>query len=91
MEKREKILKILNEEALREKYPLMPEKRSFSEPNTEEVIAADNKVTEDLDWPRQELTKMDLERKLEGTSDPYREREIGGYWRGRGGRQNRKW
>ena len=34
------ILKILNEEALREKYPLMPEKRSFSEPNTEEVIAA---------------------------------------------------
>jgi len=75
MEKREEILKILNEEALREKYPLMPEKRSFSEPNTEEVIAAAKKVTEDLDWLRQELTKMDLERKLEGTSDPYRERD----------------
>jgi len=74
MEKREEILKILNEEALREKYLLMPEKRSFSEPNTEEVIAAAKKVTEDLDWLRQELTKMDLERKLEGTSDPYRER-----------------
>jgi len=75
MEKREGMLKALNEEALREKYPLMPEKRAFSKPNTEVVIANARKVTEDLDWLRQELTKMDLERKLEGTYDPYLERD----------------
>ena len=75
MEKREEILKALNEEALREKNPLMPEKRSFNEQNTEEVIATAKKVTEDLDWLRQESTKESLERKLEGTYDPNQEKK----------------
>ena len=35
----------------------MPEKRAFSEPNTEEVIANARKVTENLDWLRQESMK----------------------------------
>lgn len=75
MEKREEIIKTLNEEALREKYPLIPEKRTFGEPNTEVVIATAKKVTEDLGWIRQESMKESLERKLEGTSDHYQERE----------------
>jgi len=39
------------------------------------VIANTRKVTEDLDWIRQESMKENLERKLEGTYDPYQERE----------------
>jgi hypothetical protein len=53
----------------------MSEKRAFSEANTEEVIVNARKVTEDLDWLRQESMKESLERKLEGTSDPYQERK----------------
>jgi len=75
MEKREEITKTLNEEALREKYPLIPEKRTFGEPNTEVVIATAKKVTEDLGWIRQESMKESLERKLEGTYDPYQQRK----------------
>ncbi len=81
MEKRERILKALNEAALREKYPLIPEKRAFGEPDTEEIIANAKKVTEDLDWLRQESMKESLERKLEGTYDLIR-REIEGKERG---------
>jgi len=39
------------------------------------VIATAKKVTEDLKWLRQESLKESLERKLEGTYDPYQERE----------------
>ena len=75
MEKRERVLKKLNEVALREKYPLIPEKRVKEETkrnyNREVVV---DKPIEDSDWIRQELMKMDLERKLEGTFDTYQER-----------------
>ena len=69
------VLRPLQEEAEREKYPLMPEKRLFSEPNTEVVIANARKVTEDLDWLRRESMKESLDRKLEGTYDPYQEKD----------------
>ena len=75
MEKRERVLKKLNEVALREKYPLIPEKRVKEETKrnyNKEVVV--DKPIEDSDWIRQELMKMDLERKLEGTFDTYQER-----------------
>lgn len=75
MEKAEKVLEVLNEEAVKENIPLIPEKRTSVEPSTQEVIATARKVTEDLDWLRQESMKESLERKLEGTSDPYQERD----------------
>ena len=56
MEKRERILKKLNEVALREKYPLIPEKRCY---NGNVIV---DKPIEDPDWIRQELMKMNLER-----------------------------
>jgi len=59
-----------------EDYMKTSEKESFSVLSTQEVVDNAKRVQDGLDWSRQELLKTELDRKVDGTYDPYEERDM---------------